>query len=129
MTTKTIIICIIYSADLNNDIINIISKDKDSLLLPQIDVSDLNPKKHDINLDTIVKILFNKTVNLNFSWAKPKLLNMELVYNEENDTTTTAIYYGIYVPNNVQLINNSYWVDIKPYVGHYETLRKLVCML
>lgn len=129
MTTKTTIVCLIYSATLNSDVINVISKEENSLSLPQIDVSDLNPKKHDISLDTIIKILFNKSVNLNFSWAKPKLLNIELIYDEENDTTTTAIYYGIYIPNNVQLNDRCYWIDIKPYIGHYETLRKLVCML
>jgi hypothetical protein len=129
MTTKTSIISIIYTANLTKDSINIISNQNDLLLLPQIDISTLDPKKHNLDLESTVQLLFERCVNLDFNWSKPKLLNIELIYDEEADCTTTAIYYGIYVPDNTKLMNNCYWIDIKPYIGYYETLRKLVCML
>lgn len=128
MNNKTVIICIIYSVQLNDESIVLVSSDKESLVLPQIDISSLNPKKHNINLQSIIKSIFEKYINLNFDWTKPKLLNIELSYEEESNTSTTVIYYGIYIPNNT-LLNNSHWIDVKPYIGHYDTLRKLICML
>jgi len=128
MNNKTIVIGILYTASMTNDSINIISNNKDSLMFPQIDISTLNPKKHNINLDSILKLLFEKSINLNFEWSRPKLLNIELSYDEESNTAITAIYYGIFIPNNTALVN-SYWIDIKPYVAHYDTLRKLICMI
>lgn len=126
MNTKTIIICLIYT--ISNNTIKMVSSNEDSMMLPQIDISTLNSKKHHIELNNIVKVIFEKSVRLNFTWTKPKLINIELINEEENNTVTTTIYYGIYVPDNTLLIN-SFWIDIQPYIGHYETLRKLVCML
>lgn len=128
MNTKTIIICAIYTANLTNDSISLVSTKEEALALPQIDISSLNPKKNNINLQSITKFIFEKYVNLNFDWTQPKLIDIDLMYQEDLNLSTTAIYYGIYVPDNV-ILNNSYWLDIKPYVGHYDTLRKLVCML
>jgi hypothetical protein len=128
MNTKTVVIGILYTAGLNNDTINIVSNDKDSLSFPQIDISTLNPKKHNLNLDSILKLLFEKSVNISFEWSRPKLLNIELSYDEELNTLITAIFYSIFIPNNTSL-NDSYWIDIKPYIAHYDTLRKLVCIL
>jgi len=128
MNSKTIIIGILYTASISNDSVNIVSHDKNSLSFPQIDVSTMNPKKYNLTLNSILKLLFEKSVNISFEWSKPKLLNIELSYDEESNTLITAIYYGIFIPNNASL-TNSYWIDIKPYVAHYDTLRKLVCML
>lgn len=129
MNTKTVVMCIVYTANLNSNNVNIVSSQENNLVLPHLDLSSLNPKKQDISLNNLIRVLFEKSVNLNFSWTKPKFLNVELIHDEESNTIITGIYYAIYIPENTQLINNSYWIDIKPYVPYYEILRKLVCML
>lgn len=128
MNNKTVVICVIYTAKFSDDTITLVSIDKESLILPQVDVSSLNPKKNNIDLQSITKLLFEKYVNLNFNWTKPKLLDIDLVYEQESNTSTTVIYYAIYIPHSTML-NNAYWIDAKQYVGHYDTLRKLICML
>jgi hypothetical protein len=128
MNTKTIIINVIYTADIISDTVKIISTNKDSLAFPQMDISALNPKKNNINLNSVIQTIFEKYIKLDFNWSKPKLLDIELVYEEESNSIVTAIYYGIFIPHNTS-IDNAYWIDIKPYVAHYNTLRKLVCML
>lgn len=128
MNTKTIVLCIVYAAELDNERIMLVSSNKESLSLPQIDISSLNPKKHNLNFQSIIKLIFEKYVNLSFDWTKPKLLNIELTHEEESNTLITGIYYAIYIPSST-LLSNATFIDIKPYVSQYETLRKLICML
>lgn len=126
MNSKTLIVGIIYTPNLPEEKIYIISNNEDSIFLPQIDLSSLDIKKDNIEINSLLETLFNKYVDIDYGWLKPKLLNIEI--SHDNTNIITAIYYGIYIPSNT-ILKNGYWTDIAPYVSYYDTLRKLLCVL
>lgn len=126
MVNKTLIINIYYTHNKNTNNIDILSMSKDSLSLPQIDLTTVDPKITNIDMRSLIEKIHNKCVNINFNWIKYKFLDLDISYL--NDSIITAIYYATYIPSNTN-IGNNYWIDIKPYVTHYDTLRKLICML
>lgn len=126
MDNNTIFVGIIYSSDISNNKIYIVSDSEEGLSFPQINLSTINFDLEEIGIEWLMKKLYNKYINIDPNWLDSRLVHIEL--KKLDNRITTIIYYGVCVPLEIPLKNGN-WIDVSEFIPVYETLRKLICMI
>jgi hypothetical protein len=109
----------------NKDSIYLLSLNADAIKFPSINLDSLEGNIEQTT-DDLIRELYNKHINLDYNWAQPKLLDVDIFKNEQG-IVQTHIYYSCYIPHSTPLAR-SYWVVGDGILPYSNILRKaLLC--
>jgi hypothetical protein len=108
------------------DSIYLLSTSLDNIKIPFINLDNIDQNDTDISIDRLVQDLYNKHINLDYNWAQPRLLDIDMFRSDEN-IVQTHIYYACYIPYTTTL-NNASWLLGDEILPYSKILRKaLLC--
>lgn len=120
MLTLTNLVC----CSINQKSAYALSLYQDKIRLPSINL-DTVTINDSTSIEGLIKNLFEKHISIDFDWAKPKLIDIDIYTND--NVTQTHIYYGCYIPYKT-ILSDSYWVLIDDMIPHSKVLRKVLCL-
>lgn len=119
----TLIDLLVHSYE--NQSIYLLSTNTNSIKLPSINLDKIEDKNN-IDIDFLIKQLYDKYINLDYNWTKPSLLDIDL-YQSQEDILQTHIYYSCYVPHSTVLLSGN-WMIADEILPHSKILKKaLLC--
>jgi hypothetical protein len=108
-----------------NQSIYLLSVSPDSIKFPSINLDTLKPTK-DISVKKIIEKLYSQHIVLDYNWAQPKLLDIDMFLSEE-ELLQTHIFYSCYIPYDTT-IKDSSWVIADDLIPYSNILKKaLLC--
>lgn len=109
----------------SKDSIYLLSLNSDTIKFPSINLDSLAGELEKTAED-LVRDLYNKHINLDYNWAQPKLLDIDIFQNEQK-LIQTHVYYSCYIPHSTSL-TSSHWVVGDEILPYSKILRKaLLC--
>lgn len=121
MLTRINLICHSY----NHSSIYLLSLEQFELKIPHYNIIQ-NNQENDFSLDTILKDLFCKYINIDYAWSKPSLLDVD-IFKSDDDVLQTHIYYSAYVPYSTSIFN-TYWYLADDIVSRSRILGKILSL-
>ena len=111
---------LLYSANGSDRRLKLVSTGPDKLQIPYYDISKLDPNKNTTQIKDILKHIYTKYFNVDFSCTFQRILGVEI---NQNDTDLDVnIYYASSISEQLHM-KTGYWFDVTDFITDYPELR------
>jgi hypothetical protein len=121
MLTRINLLCHSY----NHSSLYLLSLEQFELKIPHYNIVQ-NNQDENFSLDSTLKDLFCKYINIDYTWSRPSLLDVDIFKSDDN-ILQTQIYYSSYVPYATSIFN-SYWYLADDMVCRSRILGKILAI-
>jgi len=102
----------------------IVSTKNDLLIIPHFDIAE-DTYKEDRSVSNVLKDIFNKHIDLDYSWSSPKLIDVD-IFKSEDGLLQTHIFYSCYIPHKTKI--SGYWFLADNLLLNSKILQKALCL-